>query len=170
MPNAQSMMNSVSESFKSNPIQLNRIIPLDFNAVLEVPDSHTWIQSTDDPPFDPFAAESVPVIDLTQPDAVFLTRHACEQWGVFQLTNHGIPIDLLTELEFQTRHLFSLPLDQKLRAIRSPEGCTGYGLPRISTFFPKLMWSEGFSIMGSPVEHCSQLWPHDHAKFWYVHD
>ena len=33
------------------------------------------------------------------------------------------------------------------------------GSARISSFFPKLMWSEGFSIMGSPVEHASQLWP-----------
>lgn len=162
--------NSISESFKSNPIHRNHIIPLDFKAVLKLPDSHKWKLSTDYPlPTDPFAAESVPVIDLTDPNAVLLTRHACEQWGVFQVTNHGIPIDLLIELEFQTRRLFSLPLDQKLRALRSPEASTGYGLARISTFFPKLMWSEGFSIMGSPVEHACQLWPHDHTKFWYVH-
>ncbi|KAM3713980.1 hypothetical protein ACJW30_01G299300 [Castanea mollissima] len=159
-------MNSISESFKSNPIHLNRIIPLDFNSVLTVPDSHTWTLSTDPHqpiPMDPF--ESVPIIDLTDPNAVLLIRHACEQWGVFQVTNHGIPIDHLKQLELQTKRLFSLPLDQKLRAVRSPEGITGYGLARISTFFPKLMWSEGFSIMGSPLEHACQLWPHHHKKF-----
>ncbi|XP_059431642.1 gibberellin 3-beta-dioxygenase 3 [Corylus avellana] len=160
-------MNSISESFKSNPVNLDRIIPLDFKAVLKLPDSHTWSLSTADhpPTTDPFGAGSVPVIDLTDPNAVLLTRHACEQWGVFQVTNHGIPVDLLIELEFQTRRLFSLPLDQKLLAVRSPEAFTGYGLARISTFFPKLMWSEGFSITGSPMEHARQLWPHDHTKF-----
>jgi gibberellin 3-beta-dioxygenase len=166
-------MNSISESFRSNPVHLDRIIPLDFKAVLKLPDSHRWsLSAADHPPTttgDPFGAGSVPVIDLTDPNAVLLTRRACEQWGVFQVTNHGIPVDLLIELEFQTRRLFSLPLDQKLLAVRSPEAFTGYGLARISTFFPKLMWSEGFSITGSPMEHACQLWPHDHTKFWYVH-
>lgn len=170
---AQRKKNSISESFKSNPVQLNRIIPLDFEAhVLKLPDSHTWnLSTTDNPPavLDPFVSESVPVIDLADPNALSLTRHACEQWGMFQVINHGIRIDLLIELEFQTRRLFSLPQDQKLHAVRSPEGFAGYGLPRISTFFPKFMWSEGFSIIGSPVEHASKLWPHDHTKFWYVH-
>ncbi|GMY35954.1 gibberellin 3-beta-dioxygenase 3-like [Fagus crenata] len=162
------MMNSISESFKRNPIHPNQIIPLDFKAVLKLPDSHTWTLSTDHhhPPIGPFTTTtSVPIIDLTDPNALLLIRHACEQWGVFQVTNHGIPIDLLRQLERQTRRLFSLPLDQKLRAVRSSEGFTGYGLARISTFFPKLMWSEGFSIMGSPLEHACQLWPHDHTNF-----
>ncbi|KAF5482091.1 hypothetical protein F2P56_002685 [Juglans regia] len=162
------MMNSsISESFKSHPVQLNRIIPLDFKAhAIKLPDSHTWTLSTDNPPpVDPFTSESVPVIDLDDPNVESLTRHACEQWGMFQVTNHGIRIDLLIELEFQTRRLFSLPLEQKLHAVRSPEDFAGYGLPRISTFFPKLMWSEGFSIMGSQVEHASKLWPNDHTKF-----
>ena len=165
------MMNSISESFKSNPIHLNQIIPLDFKSVLTLPDSHNWTLSTDPHqpiPTDPF--ESVPIIDLTDPNAVLLIRHACEQWGLFQVTNHGIPIDLLKQLEFQTKRLFSLPFDQKLRAVRSPEGITGYGLARISAFFPKPMWSEGFSIMVSPLEDACQLWPHHHKKFWYVYN
>ncbi|KAF5934753.1 hypothetical protein HYC85_025882 [Camellia sinensis] len=58
---------------------------------------------------------------------------------------------------------------QKLRAMRSPDGLTGYGVARIAPFFPKLMWSEGFSAVGSPEEHARQLWPHDYTTFWYVH-
>ena len=85
-------------------------------------------------------------------------------------TMHGIPIDLLKQLELQTKRLFALPLDQKLRTVRSPEGITGYGLARISAFFPKPMWSEGFSIMVSPLEDACQLWPHHHKKFWYVYN
>lgn len=157
-------MNSISESFKTT-----HIIPLDFKAVHGLPDSHTWTPTPDYPPNNQsFTTDSVPVIDLFDPNAISVIRHACEKFGVFQVINHGIPIDLFNELELQTRRLFALPADQKLRAVRSPEGFTGYGLPRISTFFPKFMWSEGFSIMGSPVEHARQLWPHDHTNFWYV--
>ncbi|KAK9269758.1 hypothetical protein L1049_001536 [Liquidambar formosana] len=132
------------------------------------PESHTWTLSGTYPSLDPVTAESVPVIDLNDPNAISLIRHASEKWGVFQVTNHGIPMALIEEVEFEARRLFTLPTERKLLAVRSPDGLTGYGLARISNFFPKLMWYEGFSIVGSPVEHARQLWPHDHTKFCNV--
>ncbi|KAJ7956615.1 gibberellin 3-beta-dioxygenase 3 [Quillaja saponaria] len=153
-------MNSILESFKSNPVHdLNHIIPLDFKTANNLPDSHKW---TDHPIVDPFTVGSVPIIDLSDPNAISLIRHACEKWGVFQVTNHGIPLNLLKQVELQTLRLFSLPADQKVSALRSPDGITGYGQPRISVFFPKMMWSEVFSMMGSPMEHATKLWPHQH--------
>lgn len=162
-------MNSVSESYKNNPLHLKHIIPLDFKTALKLPDSHAWTLP-DHPMADPLTHTAVPVIDLGSPQAATLIRQACEKWGAFQVTNHGIPIKLLNQVEFQTRRLFALPANQKLLAGRSPEDFTGYGLPRISTFFSKLMWTEGFTIMGSPLDHARQLWPHeyDHINFWYV--
>lgn len=162
-------MNSVSESYKNNPLHLKHIIPLDFKTALKLPDSHAWTLP-DHPMADPLTHAAVPVIDLGSPQAATLIRQACEKWGAFQVTNHGIPIKLLNQVEFQTRRLFALPANQKLLAGRSPEDFTGYGLPRFSTFFSKLMWTEGFTIMGSPLDHARQLWPHeyDHINFWYV--
>lgn len=162
-------MNSVPESYKSNLVHLKHIIPLDFKTALDLPDSHTWT-IPDQPTPDHLTHGAVPVIDLGSPQATTLIRQACEKWGVFQVTNHGIPIKLLNQIEFQTRRLFALPAHQKLLAARSPEGLTGYGQPRISTFFSKLMWTEGFTIMGSPLDHARQLWPHeyDRINFWYV--
>ncbi|KAK6248476.1 hypothetical protein QUC31_020041 [Theobroma cacao] len=160
-------MNSISsETFKTTPSHPEHTIPLDFTNVPKLPDSHAWTLPRQ--PIDPFTQEPLPIIDLAKPDVSKLVRHACEEWGAFQITNHGIPICLLNEIEYQTRRLFSLPAESKLLAVRSPEGFTGYGLARISPFFSKLMWSEGFSIIGSPVEHASQLWPEDHAKFCEV--
>ncbi|CAK7334846.1 unnamed protein product [Dovyalis caffra] len=158
-------MASISESFKNNPIPRNHIVPLDFNNVLKLPDSHTWSLSADYPSIDPLDHEAVPIIDLTHPHALTLARKASENWGMFQVINHGIPIHLLQELELQTRTLFDLPANQKLQVVRSPDGITGYGQARIANFFNKQMWYEGFTIMGSPVQQASQLWPHDHAKF-----
>ncbi|GAV88716.1 2OG-FeII_Oxy domain-containing protein/DIOX_N domain-containing protein [Cephalotus follicularis] len=160
--------NSISESFKKNPLNLSNIIPLDFEKVPTLPVSHTWTLTTDPPSVDPFAHEPLPVIDLNDPQAVTLIGHACEKWGVFQVTNHDIPISLLNEIEYHSRRLFALPAQRKLLAVRSHDGLTGYGLARISTFFPKLMWFEGFSIMGSLMEHASRLWPHDHTNFCNV--
>ncbi|KAK6236280.1 hypothetical protein SCA6_011617 [Theobroma cacao] len=142
-------MNSISsETFKTTPSHPEHTIPLDFTNVPKLPDSHAW--TLPHQPIDPFTQEPLPIIDLAKPDVSKLVRHACEEWGAFQITNHGIPICLLNEIEYQTRRLFSLPAESKLLAVRSPEGFTGYGLARISPFFSKLMWSEGFSIIGSP--------------------
>ncbi|THG18399.1 hypothetical protein TEA_012712 [Camellia sinensis var. sinensis] len=162
-------MNSISESFKSHPLHLNHIIPLDFNSLPKVPDSHTWTLPKSN--HNPLPTESIPIIDLLgdSKNTNELIQQACEKWGVFQIINHGVPITLLYQIEHQTRRLFALPAKQKLRAMRSPDGLTGYGVARIAPFFPKLMWSEGFSAVGSPEEHARQLWPHDYTTFWYVH-
>ncbi|KAL5768918.1 hypothetical protein ACOSQ2_015701 [Xanthoceras sorbifolium] len=163
-------MNSVSASFKTNPINIDQIIPVDFKTVLKLPDTHAWTSTAAFPDHSPLISthEGVPVVDLANPEAVTLIRRACEKWGMFQVTNHGVPSKLLNQIELQTKRLFALPTNQKVLAVRSPEDCVGYGLPRISTFFSKLMWSEGFTIFDSPIHHARQLWPNHHVDFCNV--
>ncbi|KAK7265000.1 hypothetical protein RJT34_32616 [Clitoria ternatea] len=141
------MMNSITNSYKNTPNSLVHRVPLDFNSLVSVPDSHEWV------------AESVPVIDLCDPNAKTLIGEACEKWGAFQVTNHGVSMELLNRVELETIRFFSLPANRKLCALRSPEGITGYGVPRTSTYYPKLLWSECFTMMGSPTHHAAQLWP-----------
>ncbi|OMO52394.1 Oxoglutarate/iron-dependent dioxygenase [Corchorus capsularis] len=152
-----------SEAYRETPIHLRHIIPLDFHSVPTVPDSHVWPKS------DAFSSDddrfSIPIVDLNDPDAVKLIGHACETWGAFQVINHGIPLNLLDDMESETRRLFSLPAQQKMKALREPAGIAGYGIARISPFFPKYMWHEGFTMSGSPVDHARALWPNDNARF-----
>ncbi|XP_059644744.1 gibberellin 3-beta-dioxygenase 1-like [Cornus florida] len=140
---------------------------LDFNSVKQLPESHAWSSTVDEEHFsgDPSSIESVPVINLSDPNALKLVGHACKTWGVFQVTNHGIKNSLLDDIQSVGRNLFSLPMQQKLKAARPPDGVSGYGMARISSFFPKLMWSEGFTVSGSPLEHARKLWPQDYNKF-----
>ncbi|KAG6430019.1 hypothetical protein SASPL_108078 [Salvia splendens] len=136
---------------------------LDLNSVKELPDTHAWTS----PPLDVGGCdgpdpEGVPIIDMNDGSAQELIGHACKTWGVFQVINHGVPNNLLDEIEQTGRSLFSLPMHQKMKAARAADGVSGYGVARISSFFPKLMWSEGFTITGSPTDHARLLWPHDH--------
>ncbi|KAL5572722.1 hypothetical protein UlMin_022319 [Ulmus minor] len=162
---AETLKNSISETFKTH--NHSNLIFLDFNSISQLPESHAWTPESDSA--DPFLDDSVPVIDPFDPNALSHIRHACENWGVFQVTNHGIQSQLLSEVEHQSRRLFSLPADQKLRAARSLDaGIKGYGMSTLSPHFEKQMWSESFSIIGSPEEHAAKLWPDDHAKFCNV--
>ncbi|KAL5574628.1 hypothetical protein UlMin_016327 [Ulmus minor] len=160
---------SLTDAFKSHPVHLDHHKHLDFSSLQELPDSYAWTQPEEK--YNPcsgeekFGSESVPIIDLNDPNALKLMGHACKTWGAFQITNHGIQKELLDDIETTGRSLFSLSSEQKLKAARSPEGVSGYGLARISSFFSKLMWSEGFTIVGSPLEHFRKLWPQDYNKF-----
>ncbi|KAJ8542085.1 hypothetical protein K7X08_016951 [Anisodus acutangulus] len=159
------MATTLQEAYKENPINIQHILPIDFHSIQQVPDSHLW------PKINNFQASldeknpNVPVIDLLAPNVVELIGHACKTWGVFQVVNHGVCSKLLDEAESQARRLFALPAEQKVRVLRSAGGATGYGAARITPFFSKFMWHEGFTVMGSPLDHARELWPHDYQYF-----
>nr|BAD06944.1 gibberellin 3-oxidase-like protein [Ipomoea nil] len=149
--------------------EIDNIIPMDFNKADQLPDSHTWLD--DHSPVNSSSThESVPLIDLYDPQAVDKIKMACETWGIFQVTNHGVPWSLLAQIEHQARRFFELAPEQKLRAVRSPGSLAGYGTVRISKFFDSQMWSEGFTVAGSPLEHARQVWPQDYSDFCSVID
>jgi isopenicillin N synthase-like dioxygenase len=69
-------------------------------------------------------AISIPLIDISpflSPSAtqeshdgvVSAVRSACEDYGFFQLTGHGIPLSLQREILLCAKRFFDLPLDQK---------------------------------------------------------
>ncbi|XP_027332928.1 gibberellin 3-beta-dioxygenase 1-like [Abrus precatorius] len=157
------MATTLSEAYRDYPLHLHHIIPLDFSSIKTLPDSHAWPQSED---YDNDGPEScIPIIDLMDPNAMKLIGLACEKWGAFQLNNHGINLSVIEEVEEEAKRLFALPADRKLKALRSAAGATGYGRARISPFFPKHMWHEGFTIMGSPCDDAKKIWPNDYARF-----
>ncbi|KAJ8750433.1 hypothetical protein K2173_015572 [Erythroxylum novogranatense] len=137
-------MASISnESIKSN---CSHITPRDFKNAPKLPDSHTWT----------FSPES---LDLYHTNALAMIGKVSEDWGMFQVINHGIPDSFLREVEQAAKFLFSLPANQKLLAARSP------GVACILAFFAKKMWHEGLTIRVSPLKNVIQLWPDDHEDY-----
>nr|GLL20517.1 gibberellin 3-beta-dioxygenase 1-like [Ipomoea trifida] len=146
-----------------SPTELDHLVPMDFKNVVQVPETHTWLinnsSSTD---------ESVPLIDLEDPQAVEKIKMACENWGIFQVTNHGVPMELLAQIEHQARRFFDLTREEKLLTLRSPDSTNGYGIIPISRTFNTLMWMEGFTLSGSPLELARRVWPKDYSPFCTV--
>ncbi|XP_020578000.1 gibberellin 3-beta-dioxygenase 1-like [Phalaenopsis equestris] len=131
----------------------------DLYSAIHVPETHSWppIHLHDHPIAD--SSSSIPVIDISDPDAASMIGAACRSWGAFYATSHGVPPDLLNLVESHARSLFSLPLHRKLLTARRDGSLSGYGHPPLSSFFPKLMWSEGFTLAGEPLGVASQLGP-----------
>jgi len=90
---------------------------------------------------DPVAKQSsvldqVPIIDISEllvdsaapaaKAAVDSIADACSSWGFFQITNHGIPEELLDEVWRQTRAFFALPIATKLEVLRTRDNPWGF--------------------------------------------
>ncbi|PIA49399.1 hypothetical protein AQUCO_01300308v1 [Aquilegia coerulea] len=60
----------------------------------------------------------LPVLDISQPvDTSFLSSlsEACQEWGFFLITNHGISKELYGKMYTLSNQLFALPNDSKLK-------------------------------------------------------
>ncbi|TKY54924.1 Gibberellin 3-beta-dioxygenase 1 [Spatholobus suberectus] len=105
-------MDSISNAYKSSPNHLNHLLPLDFNSVLTVPDSHKWVD------VEPHAFGSVPLVDLSDTNAKLLIREACEKWGAFQVINHWRSLEPLERS--RTSSISIIFLTDSPETLRSP--------------------------------------------------
>nr|ALR74649.1 gibberellin biosynthesis-related protein GA2ox11 [Salvia miltiorrhiza] len=71
----------------------------------------------------------IPLIDLSKPDSKAQLVRACEDLGLFKVINHGVPADLIRELESEAVRFFSLSLSVKEQA--GPPDPFGYGDKKI---------------------------------------
>ncbi|XP_074375728.1 gibberellin 3-beta-dioxygenase 1-like [Apium graveolens] len=163
------MPSRLSDVFETHPVfQHHHNQNLDLNSLQHLPDSHAWASELTNCSLNPGinGQFNLPVIDLNDPiNGPKHVVHACKTWGAFQIINHGVPKQVIDNMEAAAKKLFSLPYEHKLKAERCDNGAVGYGPIRISSFFPKRMWSEGFTIVGSPVQHARKLWPDDYTSF-----
>ena len=72
--------------------------------------------------------EEIPIIDLlSEPnDVVSQVGRACENWGFFQVVNHGVPSELMAKVGDLGRRFFELPLDEKRKVKRDEFNAMGY--------------------------------------------
>jgi isopenicillin N synthase-like dioxygenase len=83
-------------------------------------------------------AEGIPVINLsplihhTVQDSSAIESlvkeigNACKEWGFFQVTNHGVPLNLRLRLEEATKVFFAQSLEEKRKLTVDDNGFPGY--------------------------------------------
>ncbi|KAL7103882.1 hypothetical protein ACP275_08G208100 [Erythranthe tilingii] len=110
------------------------------------------------------AKKSIPIIDMQDFSSVAEKMvKACEEWGCFRLVNHGVPIELMSEMKTVTRSLMDLPMEIKERNSH-PEPGKGYTPPNMAS-----PYFEGLSLydMASPGavhDFCSQIDASPHQR------
>nr|XP_010919857.1 S-norcoclaurine synthase 1 [Elaeis guineensis] len=118
-------------------------------------------------------SEDIPIIDLSRlRDPLFeqeetsRLKFACEEWGFFQVVNHGIPGEVIEKMRADIEEFFQLPLGEKEAVAQLPGDLEGYGQAFVVSDEQKLDWSDMLFLFTQPP-HLRNLrfWPAQPSTF-----
>ncbi|KAJ1704556.1 hypothetical protein LUZ63_004335 [Rhynchospora breviuscula] len=112
----------------------------------------------------------VPVVDLkglsssnlaTYQATVEAISTACREWGLFQVVNHGVNVDLVNNVKDSWRGFFCLPTENKQVYANSPITYEGYGSRLGVEKGAILDWGDYFflSLLPAHTKTCYDKWP-----------
>ncbi|KAG9448079.1 hypothetical protein H6P81_014207 [Aristolochia fimbriata] len=110
----------------------------------------------------------VPVINLFDLDPTRFDdvrssiRRACQDWGAFQVINHGVPVCLLDDIRSAGRSFFDAPIEDKLKYACEPNSAAseGYGSQMLSKDDGVLDWRDYFDHHTLPeTRRNPEKWP-----------
>lgn len=142
-------------------------IPADFiRPELERPASTTYLGPAPD----------IPTIDLSLPDRESVVRaiaQASEEWGIFQVVNHGIPAELISRLQAAGKHFFDLPQEEKEAYAKPPasQSIEGYGTRVSKEVNGKRTWNDHlFHKVWPPSSINYHFWPTNPPNYREVNE
>lgn len=118
----------------------------------------------------------VPVIDLTDPDEEKVVQQisaAAQEWGIFQVVNHEIPIDLIERLQRVGKEFFDLPQEEKEEYAVKPgaESLEGYGTKLQKDLEGKKSWVDFFFHNIWPPSRVNYtIWPKNPPPYREVNE
>ncbi|KAL6984412.1 iron ascorbate-dependent oxidoreductase [Sarracenia purpurea var. burkii] len=111
----------------------------------------------------------VPVIDLGDPDeekGVQLVDEAGREWGIFQVVNHGIPDQVIAELQRVGKEFFELPQEEKELYAKLPNSMEGYGTKLQKEVEGKKGWVDHlFHKIWPPSVIDYRFWPKNPSSY-----
>ncbi|KAK8491627.1 hypothetical protein V6N13_060860 [Hibiscus sabdariffa] len=117
----------------------------------------------------------IPIIDLSklvgsdrdeQGRQIVQLKTACEEWGFFQVVNHGIDSSVVENIEEVAKDFFMLPLEEKQKYPMAPGTVQGYGQAFVFSENQKLDWCNMFALgVEPPCIRNPELWPSKPAHF-----
>nr|CAJ56065.1 ACC oxidase [Vigna radiata] len=100
---------------------------------------------------------SFPVVDMGKLNteergaAMEMIKDACENWGFFELVNHGISIELMDTVEKLTKEHYKKTMEQRFK-----EMVANKGLESVQSEINDLDWESTFFLRHLPVSNVSE--------------
>ncbi|XP_048326134.2 S-norcoclaurine synthase 1 [Ziziphus jujuba] len=118
-----------------------------------------------DSTFSPNMFDNIPVINfalLVSGDGDELNKldSACKEWGFFQLINHGVEVEVLSNMKAAVAAFFYLPLEDKKNYAMAENDIQGYGQVHVVSEHQKLDWCDMSFLITQPPEYRNfKFWP-----------
>ncbi|CBI30185.3 unnamed protein product, partial [Vitis vinifera] len=123
----------------------------------------------------PNAAElslNLPVIDFAElqgsnrSQVLKSIANACEEYGFFQLVNHGIPSDIISSMIDVSQRFFDLPMEERAKYM-SADMCSPvrYGTSFNQTKDGVFCWRDFLKLMCHPLSDVLPHWPSSPVDF-----
>lgn len=99
-----------------------------------------------------------PVVDMgflqteKRPETLDKIKDACENWGFFELVNHGISHELLDTVEYLTKGHYKKCMEQRFK-----EMVASKGLEAVQTEIDDLDWESTFFLKHLPVSNVYEV-------------
>nr|GMC78825.1 1-aminocyclopropane-1-carboxylate oxidase 1 [Ipomoea batatas]GMD51195.1 1-aminocyclopropane-1-carboxylate oxidase 1 [Ipomoea batatas] len=85
-------------------------------------------------------------------DAMELIKDACENWGFFELLNHGIPHEVMDNIEKLTKEHYKKVMEQRFKDLVASKGLKG-----VQAEVTDMDWESTFFLRHLPVSTISQV-------------
>nr|CAB3471000.1 unnamed protein product [Digitaria exilis] len=87
-------------------------------------------------------------------------HEACQEWGFFQLINHGVPDGLIQGMKANIQGFFGLPAETKQQFAQQRGQLEGYGQLFVVSEDQKLDWADMLYLSTQPTQNRNmRLWP-----------
>uniref|UniRef100_M1BIZ5 Oxidoreductase n=1 Tax=Solanum tuberosum TaxID=4113 RepID=M1BIZ5_SOLTU len=108
--------------------------------------------------------DSIPIIDASNWDDPKVADQICEaaqNWGFFQVINHGVPIEALDDIKETSHRFFSLPTKEKKK--HTKENSISSNVRYGTSFTPEaektLGWRDYLSLVHISDDEATSFWP-----------
>nr|GMD48477.1 1-aminocyclopropane-1-carboxylate oxidase [Ipomoea batatas] len=85
-------------------------------------------------------------------DAMELIKDACENWGFFELVNHGIPHEVMDNIEKLTKEHYKKVMEQRFKDLVASKGLEG-----VQAEVTDMDWESTFFLRHLPISTISQV-------------
>ncbi|KAK6123941.1 hypothetical protein DH2020_042286 [Rehmannia glutinosa] len=78
-------------------------------------------------------------------------HNACQEWGFFQVINHGVDSEVIEIMKLEIKEFFNLPFEEKNKFCQETGDIEGYGQAFVVSEEQKLDWADLFYIVTLPT-------------------